>query len=218
VIQLASIPKGTPALRLAKEGPTPGDRIHSIGSPGVSGALFAYTDGSVKAVYQKKMKAQAKPNDPNAFTIDARIIETSSATNKGDSGGPLMNDKAELVGVTQGMLVGGDDVRPISFFVEVSEVRNLLKSHHVNLSGAAGTTVAADSSKREKPAATSSAGSTTTAASSKDREKSARAALNGAALFAGKPAKMKEIYQDVIEKYPATEAAAEAKKLLDKLK
>jgi S1-C subfamily serine protease len=218
VIQLASVPRGTPALKLAKEGPSPGDRIHSIGSPGVSGALFAYTDGSVKAVYQKKMKAQAKPNDPNAFTIDARIIETSSATNKGDSGGPLMNDKAELVGVTQGMLVGGDDVRPISFFVEVSEVRNLLKSHHVSLSGSAGTTVAADSTKREKPAATSSTGSTTTAASSKDREKSARAALNGAALFAGKPARMKEIYQDVIEKYPGTQAASEAQKLLDKLK
>jgi hypothetical protein len=129
-----------------------------------------------------------------------------------------MNDKAELVGVTQGMLVGGDDVRPISFFVEVSEVRNLLKSHHISLSGSLGTTVASESPRHEKPAAASGAGSTTTAASPKDREKSARAALNGAALFAGKPAKMKEIYQDVIEKYPGTQAAAEAQKLLDKLK
>ena len=75
-----------PALKLAKDSPSQGqDSFHR--QPGVSGALFAYTDGSVKAVYQKKMRAQAKPNDPDAFIIDAKIIETSSATNKGDSGG-----------------------------------------------------------------------------------------------------------------------------------
>jgi S1-C subfamily serine protease len=217
VIQVSSVPRGTPALRLAKESPGPGDRIHSIGSPGVSGALFAYTDGSVKAVYHKRMKAQAKANDPDAFLIDAKIIETSSATNRGDSGGPLMNDKAELVGVTQGMLVGGDDVRPISFFVEVGEVRDLLKRHHIALSNLPSSTIASDSTKHERPAAAASSASTTTAASGRMRENSARAFLNGAALFADKPGKMKEIYQEVIEKYPGTKAAAEAKKLLEKL-
>ncbi len=215
VIQVGSMPRGTPALKLAKESPSPGDRIHSIGSPGVSGALFAYTDGSVKAVYHKRMKAQAKANDPDSFLIDAKIIETSSATNRGDSGGPLMNEKAELVGVTQGMLVGGDDVRPISFFVDIGEVRDLLRRHRIALSNGPSSTVAADSTKHERPAASTHSVSTT-AASEKLREKSAQAFLNGARLWVDKPAKMKEIYQEVIEKYPGTKAAAEAKKLLEK--
>jgi S1-C subfamily serine protease len=216
LIELSSIPRGTPALKLAKDSPSPGDKIHSIGSPGVSGALFAYTDGSVKAVYQKKMRAQSKPNDPDAFLIDAKIIETSSATNKGDSGGPLMNDKAELVGVTQGMLVGGDDVRAISYFVDVSEVRGVLKNHKITLSTPTGPAVAADTTKPDKPE--KPAATTTAAATTADREKSARAALNAAGLYEGKKDKIKEVYLDVIARYPGTKAADEAKTLLDKLK
>ncbi len=215
LIRLSSVPKGTPALRMAKDSPAPGDRVHSIGSPGVSGALFAYTDGSVKAVYQKKMKAQSKANDPDAFVIDAKIIESSSATNKGDSGGPLMNEKAELVGVTQGMLIGGDDVRTVSYFVDVSEVRNVLKGHKITLSTPAGPTVAADNPKPEKPT-TPTSGSAVPAGP--DKERSARASLNAAGLYEGKPDKIKEVYLDVIEKYPGTKAADEAKKLLEKLK
>jgi S1-C subfamily serine protease len=216
ILQLASIPKGAPALRLAKESPGPGDKIHSIGSPGVSGALFAYTDGSVKAVYQKKMRSGSGPNDPNSFLVDAKIIETSSATNKGDSGGPLMNDKCELIGVTQGMLVGGEDTRTISYFVDISEVKALLKSHKLTVTGPPGSAAASDTGKPDKPP--TATGTSGTVSAPPDKEKAARAALNGAGLFAGKNDKLKEIYQEVIEKYPGTKAADEAKALLEKLK
>src|SRR5262245_18537053 len=53
-----ALPHGTLALRLAKTAPSPGDKVHSIGSPGVSGALFNYTDGAVKSVYKKKWQAK----------------------------------------------------------------------------------------------------------------------------------------------------------------
>src|SRR5262249_5670986 len=38
LVQIPEIPANTPALKLAKESPDPGDKVHSIGSPGASGA------------------------------------------------------------------------------------------------------------------------------------------------------------------------------------
>jgi len=112
--------------------------------------LFNYTGGDVKAIAPKKYRTGAGPNDPNSFVVDARVIETSSGTNKGDSGGPLLNDKAELVGVTQGMLSGGDDTRPISLFIDVSEVKTVLTAHKIALS-AGSAAVAADTRTTAKP-------------------------------------------------------------------
>src|SRR5262245_2228542 len=40
VIQLETLPAGAPVIRLAKDSPSPGDRVHSIGSPGISAGLF----------------------------------------------------------------------------------------------------------------------------------------------------------------------------------
>jgi S1-C subfamily serine protease len=225
VIQLASVPKGTPALRLAKDSPSPGDRIHSIGSPGISGALFNYTDGSVKSVYEKKFRSGAGANDANSFTIDARIIETSSGTNKGDSGGPLLNDKCELIGVTQGMLVGGDDVRPISFFIDVSEVRNVLKVHHISLNSSATTTVVSDmpphAAKPEEKTATKPADAppVDAAAEQRRKEEAAEGQLNGAKLILKTDKKQgKRLLQRIVDDYPNTDSAREAKKLLETIK
>lgn len=214
VIQLSSIPRGVPGLRLAKEGVGPGDRVHSIGSPGASNALFNYTDGSVKSVSHMRIRASAGPNDPNVFNIDARMIETSSSTNKGDSGGPLMNDAGELVGVTQGMKAGDEITRPISYFVDVSEVKALLKAHKVTLSTPAATTVASSASKpADKPAVAPMP------KSKKQLEAEAAANLSGAKLFVkSNPKQAREMLSEVIEKFPMTEAAAEAKKLLETLK
>ena len=38
--------------------------------------------------------------------LNARVVETDSPTNPGDSGGPCVNDRGELVGVTQGGFAG----------------------------------------------------------------------------------------------------------------
>ena len=46
VIELERMPPGVQALRLAASSVVPGQRIHSIGNPGVSGALWVYTPGS----------------------------------------------------------------------------------------------------------------------------------------------------------------------------
>lgn len=211
VVQLTRVPKGVPAIPLAPAAPAPGDQVHSIGSPGLSAGLFNYTDGRVKAVAWKRYRTGSGPNDPNGFEIDARVIETSSSTNQGDSGGPLLNNRGELVGVTQGILVGGEGVRPISYFIEVGEVRSLLKAHKISLSPVVVSSSAAKSSEDSSTAARP-------APSKRQREDDAAARLNGARFFIpSNKEKARELLEDLIERYPDTKAAENARQLLETL-
>jgi V8-like Glu-specific endopeptidase len=125
VVQLDRVPADVPEVKLAANSPGPGDPIHSIGNAGASGALWGYVRGSVRNVYPKKWKALA---GNKVLTFNARVIEADSPTNPGDSGGPLLNDAGELIGVTQG---GQTTTNAISYFIDISEVRRLLTSQTV---------------------------------------------------------------------------------------
>lgn len=126
VIQLARLPKGAEAIPIAAASPAPGENVHAIGNTGKSGALWGYVKGTVRQVYRKKWKAQIDRN--RVLTFEAKVIETDSPTNPGDSGGPLLNDRGELVGVTQG---GAVNAQLVSTFVDVSEVKQLLATRPV---------------------------------------------------------------------------------------
>ncbi|HET6575489.1 MAG TPA: trypsin-like peptidase domain-containing protein [Fimbriiglobus sp.] len=127
VIQLDRVPRGVKAIPIAATSPGPGETVHAIGNTGKSGALWGYVQGTVRQVYRKKWKARLDPN--RVLTFEAKVIETDSPTNPGDSGGPLLNDKGELVGVTQG---GATDAQLVSTFVDVSEVKQLLATRPVH--------------------------------------------------------------------------------------
>jgi S1-C subfamily serine protease len=125
LVQIGRVPAGAQALPIAAEGVSPGQSVHSLGNPGGSGALWVYTPGKVRQVYQKRWAAKA---GRETLQFEARVIETDSPTNPGDSGGPLVNDQAELVGVTQG---GSTNASLLSVFVDVSEVKRFLSSQTV---------------------------------------------------------------------------------------
>ena len=57
LLRAEKLPEGTPALKLAKDPVGPGETVHALGNPGASGALWAYTPGSVKARYHKQWLA-----------------------------------------------------------------------------------------------------------------------------------------------------------------
>src|SRR5262249_55530047 len=124
LVQLQKLPADAKALKLAKDGVGPGDDVHSLGNPGVSGALWVYTPGNVRAVYQKKFTSTGRDGgDP--LSVDAKVVETTSPVNPGDSGGPVVNSRGELVAVTQGGIFD-PNARAISIFIDVSEVRTIL--------------------------------------------------------------------------------------------
>ena len=142
LIRLDRLPEGAVEISLGAS-PDPGQTVHSIGNPGRSGALWVYTPGKVRQVYDKKW--QAKIDERTILTFQAKIIETDSPTNPGDSGGPLANDKGELIGVTQG---GALDAQSLSTFVDVSEVKRLMNRRSVQ----ALRSVAASDPPKKEPA------------------------------------------------------------------
>jgi S1-C subfamily serine protease len=125
IVRLERVPAGAPEIKLANGSADPGQSIHSVGNPGGSGALWVYTPGKVRQVYQKTWKADL---EGKIVQFRAKVVETDSPTNPGDSGGPLVNDKGELVGVTQG---GASNAQLISTFVDLSEVKKILARSEV---------------------------------------------------------------------------------------
>ena len=144
LIRIDRLPDAAAELALAAESPDPGQTVHSIGNPGRSGALWVYTPGKVRQVYSKSWKA--KLDGRNEHTFRAHVVETDSPTNPGDSGGPLVNDKGQLVGVTEG---GAVDAQLLSLFVDISEVKKLLRRRSVV---ALRTAEGSDEPKAKEPA------------------------------------------------------------------
>lgn len=116
LIELDRVPQNAAAIPLAANSVSPGEPIESIGNPGASGALWVYTSGSVRSVYQKKFSSGSGKHD-------FRVVETQSPTNTGDSGGPVINRDGELVAISQGYLPRAN---LISFGVDVAEIKDFI--------------------------------------------------------------------------------------------
>jgi S1-C subfamily serine protease len=124
LVQVDRVPEGIEALPLSSAQVTPGQRVHSIGNPGDSGALWVYTSGTVRQLYHKRWQV-AGLNGGSMMQCDAEVVETQSPTNHGDSGGPLVNDHGELVAVTHG---GRSGAQLLSLFIDVTEARRFIET------------------------------------------------------------------------------------------
>jgi tetratricopeptide (TPR) repeat protein len=97
VIRLRERPAdGVAVVKLAEPEPRPGDRVHSIGNPDASDALWVYSAGTVRQVYRKEWRYVTGP------VRAGRVVETQAAINPGDSGGPVVNDAGEVVAIVAG--------------------------------------------------------------------------------------------------------------------
>jgi tetratricopeptide (TPR) repeat protein len=114
LIRLDTIPEGVTSLAPAAASPEPGERLHSVGNPAVSAGLWVYTQGAVRVVAHRAIRYGTTQ------LVDCLVVETQSPINPGDSGGPVVNDKGELAGVTSGFHRDG---RLVSFCIDVTEVR-----------------------------------------------------------------------------------------------
>jgi S1-C subfamily serine protease len=214
VLQLEGpVPAEARAIKLAKDSPSPGQRVHSVGNPGASGALWVYTEGSVRQVYHNKIRSMDRETG-KGFEIDARIVETQSPVNAGDSGGPVVNDKGELVAVVHGHL-SDSQARSVSIFIDVSEVRDLLVSKHF----AKAPVKEADKPPEVQPASQDEKVKTEEDTAAK-KERDATRQLKYVKMFRddGKKDLARKHCEEIIEKYPDTKAAKEARDLLEKLK
>ncbi len=126
IIQLVDLPPGVQTLPIAKKSAEPGDQMYSMGNPGASDACFVYTNGSVRAVYQKQWIIRGHSKDEPTLDLNAKVVETQSPINQGDSGGPAVNDRKELIGVNQSKMVA-PGVSEINIAIDVTEVKRVLR-------------------------------------------------------------------------------------------
>jgi tetratricopeptide (TPR) repeat protein len=126
LIEAHALPADFTALPLARESAGPGDLVHTVGNPGASGALWVYTSGTVRTeVYRKRLKLLdgRKPDDGPVLELHTYMFETQAPINPGDSGGPVVNDRAELVGVNCATTPGAQQVTSC---IDVREVKAFL--------------------------------------------------------------------------------------------
>ena len=116
LIELQKLPADAQAIPLAEKGIGPGEDVQSIGNPGSSDALWVFTSGTVRSVYQKKFRTGSGEHD-------FRVVETQSPINSGDSGGPVVNNDGQLVAISQAI---APKARLVSYCVDIGEVREMM--------------------------------------------------------------------------------------------
>jgi serine/threonine protein kinase len=129
LIQLdKKVPVQAHFLPLAPKSPGNGQSVQSIGGSGVDlrtgeGTLWRVTLGHVRSVYRKPWDYM---DGQHVRHVDSWIVETDSPTNPGDSGGPVANDRAQLVAIVSGADRGK---QLVSMNIDVREIRAFLQKY-----------------------------------------------------------------------------------------
>jgi S1-C subfamily serine protease len=119
ILRLRSLPAAVVVLPLAPRGVDIAHKVYTVGNPGVSGSLWVYTEGSVRQVVPNK-----KVRLDNKQDVEAWMVEAQLAINQGDSGGPVVNDRMELVGVNSSLATKG---QLMSNIIDLREIQTVLE-------------------------------------------------------------------------------------------
>jgi putative serine protease PepD len=118
-LKVSDVPSGVQPLKLAdSDSVQVGDTAVAIGYP--LGLDRTATAGIVSGL-ERQISA------PNGFSID-KVIQTDAAVNPGNSGGPLLNARGEVIGVNSQIATagGGEGNVGIAFAIPVNTVKDVL--------------------------------------------------------------------------------------------
>jgi S1-C subfamily serine protease len=130
ILKLERVPAGARELALAQRSPGPGADVHVIGnSTRRHGGLFGYSTGKVRNVFLW---------DPPAKAIRSRVVAHHAPTNKGDSGGPVLNSRGEVVALISEGTTGVPSPAGCEFHavqvtdhsIAVEEIKASLQDYH----------------------------------------------------------------------------------------
>jgi S1-C subfamily serine protease len=116
LLELDRLPASARPLVLAAASATPGQLLHSIGNADAVPALWAYMCGHVRAVCRANVATDGDSK------IDTRVVYADSPINPGDSGGPVVNARGELVALIESR----EPKTRCSRFIDISEIMAFL--------------------------------------------------------------------------------------------
>jgi hypothetical protein len=105
VLRIQPAGKRLQALRIAEQAPAKGDKVYAFGAPmGLSGSV---SDGIVAALRPgqevrdtlKELINRDIYTDLLGYDLDAQWLQTTAPISPGNSGGPLVNGRGEVVGI-----------------------------------------------------------------------------------------------------------------------
>ena len=132
LVELDALPDDVGELKLAATRPQPGEEVHSIGNRRDLDHLWGYTSGQVRQTFR---------TDEGYFwhgqqlAKGAGVVLAGSPINEGDSGGPVVNDRGEVVGVVSAVRW---QTRLASLCIDAEEVRVFIKAPPATPEKAAG--------------------------------------------------------------------------------
>lgn len=116
VVQLVQAPPSTATpIPLAVALPDVGQEVFAIGHP--VGLLWSFTQGIVSQIRQNHEWTYA-----DAVPRRATVIQTQTPTVSGSSGGPLLNDEGQIVGI---VMAGAVAAQGFNFAIAIDHARQL---------------------------------------------------------------------------------------------
>jgi hypothetical protein len=122
VLKVNKVPPGS-AQRLAADLPQVGEKVAAFGSP--NGFTFTTSEGIVSAIRTGQELREIVGREVYVelgFDLSATWIQTTAALSGGNSGGPLLNMNAELVGLNTWAHVG----QSLNFAIALPDIKQIL--------------------------------------------------------------------------------------------
>ena len=120
ILRVDSIPADARGIPLAAASPEPGDEVHMVGGNAANIGLWNYAKGNVRQVQEDRFILPPR-------RVDSWIILATNGVNPGDSGGALVNENGELVGVCSAIKISAG--KEVGVFIDVREAKKLLASN-----------------------------------------------------------------------------------------
>jgi S1-C subfamily serine protease len=121
LLQVDRLPRSARPLRLARTPVSPPDKVYSLGNP--KDEVWICTSGSVRHPVHMREFALGRGQQ-----VSARAFVTDSPINPGDSGGPVVNEQCELVGIVCATMRG---VNSIGEVISSEELATLLRQARI---------------------------------------------------------------------------------------
>ena len=121
IVRSSEINRSSPLPLCYRSYPFPGQSVVALGSPlGLAGTV---TTGIVSAVRSPQTSGDLKGVAPNYITL----IQTDAAISPGNSGGPLLNNRGEVIGVNTWNLGARGGAQNINFAISIVDILKALE-------------------------------------------------------------------------------------------